>query len=491
MEVWIGPFLITIAYTVIAVILGLTAKGKLDINVTENWAASGNTLGVFCLIFLVGAGNVSAYTFLGSPGWSWAKGVPALYVIVYLVLMTITGYLVNPRITELGLKEHILTQAEGFGIRYESQFLRALAAIVATIAGIGASLVQAIGVGYILNVMSGGNIPQWLGSLIVLIAIFIYVYASGLRAIGWTNVFQGIVMFVIAYLVGGYLIVKTTGSLSVGAVFTRVAQISPEHLTLPGAQGDMSLRFWTTAILISMVSLWPQFWIWATGGRSANSVRRTAVITPLYYFVMLPMIIVGFICIYAFPEAINIPQDKVALTFSLHNLPWWMAGILGAGVLAASQSTCESQFHVAALTLSHDVIKPFNVKADEGKLQRILLLPVMFGLAFPLACWNPSNLVYILLVAYGFMGQIFPLIIGIFVWPRSTKAGAMAGLVAGVVVVALCNIVWQNPLGIHAGVWGLLFNIPIHIIISLCTAPASETTLRRFFKADIMDRLYE
>ena len=116
---------------------------------------------------------------------------------------------------------------------------------------------------------------------------------------------------------------------------------------------------------------------------------------------------------------------------------------------------------------------------------------IVFLVAYPLALTNPAELVYILLVAYGFIGQLFPCMLGVFCWPRATKAGAIAGLVAGVIVVALCNFVWSNPCNIHAGIWGLMINFPVFIIVSLCTEPASEDTLRKFFPAYIMDMLYE
>jgi SSS family solute:Na+ symporter len=80
--------------------------------------------------------------------------------------------------------------------------------------------------------------------------------------------------------------------------------------------------------------------------------------------------------------------------------------------------------------------------------------------------------------------------LGVFCWPRATKVGAIAGLVAGVGVVFLFNVVWPNPLNVHAGIWGLLVNIPVFIIASLLTKPSKKETLARFFPAYIMDQLY-
>jgi SSS family solute:Na+ symporter len=493
MEAWVLPFIITISYTLIAVIMGVRAKGKLDMNKLENWSVTGHTLGTFAMIFLIGAGNVSAYTFMGAPGWGWSYGVPAFYVVVYLCLMAFTAYLFNPRVAKLSEKSKMLSQAEGIGVRYESRFLRALAGFVGAFSLIYLAMVQIIGCGYILNVMSGGNIPLKVGEAIITTAIFIYIFKSGLKAIGWTNVFQGILMFVLSFAVGGSLIYMTTGTLRLTEVFTKVAEASPGHLTLPGALGTMSPVFWSTSILISIVAFWPSYWTAASGGRSVEAVRKTVLFVPAYYLVMVPMIIVGFICVYAFPGYEG-AMDKIAITYALQQLPWWVVGLLGAGVLAAAQSSSEMHFHTTTLTLSHDVISPYrknNTPEKEGKLQRLLLFPVMFLIVLPLAMINPANLVYLYLVAYGFVSQLAPLIFGVFVWPRSTKIGAIAGLIVGVAVVLYCNFVVPNPLGIHAGIWGLAFNIPIHIVVSLITKPAQKKTIEIFFNENITENLYE
>lgn len=487
-----GPLVITLCYTVVACMLGFSAKGRLDMNRVENWSSSGNTMGLIVMIFLTGAGNVSAYTFLGAPGWAFSKGVASLYVVVYLGFICYTSYLISPRVTRLALKNGYRTQAEGIGARFESKGLRMLCGIVGAVAVLGNSLVQIIGCGHILNVMSHGVIPMWLGELIILCAVAFYVYNSGLRAIGWTNVMQGIMMLILSLTVALFIMYTVLGSFSVNQAFSTLMAESPQHLTLPGAAGDFPPIFWTTSILISVVSFWPQFWVFAAGAKDEDTVRKQYTYVSLFYLVMVPMLIVGFICVFAFGNYDG-EVDKVALTFCLEKLPWWMVGLLGAGILAAAQSSAEPQLHTPAFTFTHDVIAPAkNVPAEkEGKIQRKVFLIVVFVVAYPLALTNPAELVYILLVCYGFIGQLFPCMLGVFCWPRATKAGAIAGLTAGVIVVALFNFVWANPLYVHAGIWGLLINFPVFIIVSLLTKPASEETLRKFFPDYIMDMLYE
>ena len=166
---------------------------------------------------------------------------------------------------------------------------------------------------------------------------------------------------------------------------------------------------------------------------------------------------------------------------------------MGAGTLAAAQSSCAPLFQALAFIWTNDVFVPFGFVKEQnrGKVQRLMLIPFMFVIILPLSIMNPSNLVNILNVGYAFLAQVFPLIIGVFAWPRSTKVGVCSGLAVGLTIAILFTFVWVHPLGIHAGIWGLLFNIPISIIVSLATKPASRETLSKFFEPEFLDSAYE
>lgn len=489
---WVLPFAITVIYTAATIIIGVLPSRKIDMSKHENWGVSGNTMGTFLLIFLLGGSEISAYTFMGAPGWAYEKGVGILYVSVYLALMQIVGYLVNPRIVRLSKEKHIMTQPAAFGQRYESRFVQALGCIGGSITMVCYCVVQIVGCGYIINVMSGDTIPVWLAELLILIVIFTYVYISGLASAGWVSIMQGFLMFIVAIITAAMLCKEFTGSYFWGPTFEKIAELSPAHLTLPGATNDFSPIVWTTSILVSVFSIWPSFWIAASGGKSEDDCKKATSLIPIYQLVMIPMMIVGFVCVFAMEDYTG-PVDKVGLTLALNNLPWWVAGLLGAGTLAAAQSSAAPLVQALAFSWTNDILVPYGIIREErrAKVQRWMLLPIMFLIVFPLSVMNPASLVQLLLIGYGFLAQIFPLCIGVFAWPRSTKYGAVAGLVIGLIAVAIFSFVIPNPLGVHAGIWGLIINIPIHIIVSLMTKPESKATMEIFFTQDIIDELYE
>ncbi|WP_156290595.1 sodium:solute symporter family protein [Oceanobacillus salinisoli] len=484
------PLFITISYIFIAILLGFFAgKGK-NMDSVEEWGVGSRSMGPIMMYLLIGAGGVSAYTFMGSPGWAYSKGVPALYVVVYLTYMAILAWYFGPKVWELGKKYNHVTQSTAITDRYESKALGGLASIVTSIGILAYAVIQTTGAAYILNVMSYGLIPTWVGVFLSLGAISIYLYRSGLKAIGLTNAFQGGLMIFVSFFIGLWATKHFTGGFSFTPIFERVRADIPEFFTLPGGLGDMNITFWTTSILISFFSIWQTHWIQWMGAKSKQSIRRSATLLPTFYLVLIPMIVVGFIGIFMYPNIGN--PDHVAIQLAVDTMPVVVAGLLGAGTLAAAMSSSEPCIHATALSYSKDVLQPL-LKWDDvtvGKWTRRLIFPIMLLIIAPISILQPSSLVYILLIGYGFIAQAFPSIIGIFLWPRATKHGAFWGLFGGFIVTVIFSFIIAHPLNIHAGIWGLGANAIIFILVSLITQPASKETIERFFP-EMVDDLYE
>ncbi|WP_096438653.1 sodium:solute symporter family protein [Alteribacter populi] len=484
------PFIITVSYMVIAVLLGCFAGRGRSMKSAEEWGVGSRSMGPIMVYLLIGSGGVSAYTFMGSPGWAFSKGVPALYVVVYLTYMGIIAWYFGPKVWEIGKKYNHVTQSAAITDRYESKQLGALASIVTSIGVLAYAVLQTTGAAYILNVMSYGLIPTWVGVFLTLGVISIYLYRSGLRAIGVTNAFQGGLMFVVSWFVGLWATQQFTGGYSFRPIFERVKTDIPEFLTLPGALGDMNVQFWTTSILISVFSIWQTHWIQWMGASSKSSIRRAATLLPTFYIVLIPMIVVGFIGIFMYPNLAN--SDTVAIQMAVDNMPVIVAGLLGAGTLAAAMSSSEPCIHATALSYSKDVLQPlFNWdNSTANKWTRVIIFPIMGFIIAPISIMEPASLVYILLIGYGFIGQAFPSIVGMFFWARATKHGAFWGLFGGFVVTVIFSFFYPHPFGIHAGVWGLVVNMSVFVMVSFMTKPASKETIERFFP-DMVDELYE
>src|SRR5699024_12399530 len=126
------------------------------------------------MYLLIGAGGVSSYTFLGSPGWAFDKGVPALYVVIYLTYMALIAWYFGPKVNELGLKFHHVTQSSSIADRYESKGLGAVASIATAVGTVCYAVIQSNGAAIIFNIMSYVFIPIELLILISLVVVDIY-----------------------------------------------------------------------------------------------------------------------------------------------------------------------------------------------------------------------------------------------------------------------------------------------------------------------------
>ncbi|WP_104204696.1 sodium:solute symporter family protein [Billgrantia saliphila] len=481
MTSWL-PLLITLAYVAVAIGIGLHARAGRRMDSLEEWGVAGRSMGPVTLYLLIAAGSVSAYTFMGAPGWAYSKGVPVFYVAIYLAYLALVAWYFGPKVWAFGEKFGHVTQASAIADRYQSPALGALAALVMSVGSLAYAVLQTIGSAYILFVMSGGAIPVWGGVLLVLSCIALYLFVSGQRAIGRTNAFQGVLMLGVAWAVGLWAARVATGEWGFAGVFARLQHEHAAYLTLPGAGGDMSFSFWTTSIIVSMLSFMPPVWTQWMSASSARTIRRSATWLPTYYVVILPMVVVGFIGIFSLPELARV--DTVALEYAMQHMPSLLVGLLGAGTLAASMSSCEPFIHSVALTYSKDVLQPaFKLsEARAGVLARWLIFPLMALIIAPLAIAEPGNLVMILLIGLGFASQVLPAFIGMFFWPRASGWGVAAGILVGFVVTVALTTLWPHPLGIHAGFWGLMINLPVFILVSLLTAPVAADVTERFFR---------
>jgi SSS family transporter len=132
--------------------------------------------------------------------------------------------------------------------------------------------------------------------------------------------------------------------------------------------------------------------------------------------------------------------EKVMPLLAMNLMPEWAAGIVIAAITAAIMSTADSQLLVATSSVVEDVYhKLINPKAKQKKLvlySRVTVL-VLSVFAFLLAL--QGGVIYFLVAfAWGGLAASFgPLIILSLWWRRTTKWGAIAGMVSGTVTVIL------------------------------------------------------
>lgn len=462
--------LVVAAYLAATLAVGLAAGRRASKSV-QGYVAGDRDFGLLVMYFVTGASVFSAFAFLGGPGWAYSRGTAAFYILSYGVLGMAPWYAIGPKAAALGRRFGFVTQAQLLTGRFPSRGLSALMAALTLAAFVPYVTIQVSGTGIVIEAVTGGRVPMWAGAAVAYGVVLVYVLASGVSAVGWTNAFQGVFMLSIAWTLGLYLPAKLHGG--VGPMFQDILAARPELLSLPGLDNAGNAWTWgaySTSILVSAIgfTMLPHLFMKAYTAKDDRTIRRTVVLFPTFQLFLIPVFLIGFAGV-LFPEAPPQPDMVLPSLILRTELPALVVGLFCAGALSASMSTGDALLHAGASVAVEDGVQPFRKLSDAARrrLMRVLVVAVG-GLAYALALAETASLVELLLASYGIVCQFMPAMLAAMYWRRATTAGVAAGLVAGsaVAVFFFLNPALK-PLGMHEGILGLIVHLPVLLLVSL------------------------
>ncbi len=482
---WIIVTTIIFIYLFFILFLGSWAGRGREKSVVEYIAAS-RSLGFIVMYFLMGGAIFSAFAYLGGPGWAFSKGAASFYILGYCALGLVPWWLWGPRAFRAGIKFHYVTQAQLFRDRFQSDALSVIVAVVSVLAFIQYITLQMKGSAYIFEIASGGRIPFWAGALIAYVVVLAYVFYGGVRGVAWTNVFQGVFMIVTAWTVGLYLAFKLYGGPT--EMFSKILAAKPTHLLIgPGTK--MGFAEYSTALLVSVLgfSMWPHLFMKAYTAESEKVLKKTIMVYPTFAIFLVPVLFIGFAGIMQVtPEQLGEPDRILPWMFLHMKFPAVTVGLILAAALAAAMSTQDTITHAAGSIFAQDLVEPLKKEkhSDKDATLWIRISVVGFGaFSYLVAILGGQTLVSLLLGAYGSIVQLLPLVAATFFWPRATKAGAISGLLVGVlfnfgITLKIIPQLW----GIHSGIQGLVLNFFVLIVVSLLTRPMDREHVYKFVR---------
>ncbi len=481
------PLALIIGWLVLTTLVGVLAGLRRSFSL-EEYFVGGRSFGTILFYTIAAAEIYSAFAFLGLAGWAYGKGISIVYSLAYGSIAYGLYFFIGPRINRMGRRAGYLTQADFFEDRYGSKPLGVVAAIVGVVFIVPYLQLQLMGAGMIVEIASGGAMSWQAALLTSAVALVTFVAVSGLRGIGWTNLLQAVIMLGGMFGVGLLFPGRFFGG--IGPMVETLARLKPTHLTLPDSGGLGVSWYTSTALLCGLAMwLWPHIFAATYAAKSEKVVRRNAGVLPLYQLATVPVILVGFTCAAkaaedpSFAAAIEKP-DHAMLVALVDYFPNWVAGLIGAGGLAASVSTASALILAAANLVSRNIIRAVvGDTMDETRAARIgrLLVPAIAAAAVILALTAPEMLVSLLLTGFSGIGQFLPaVLLGLFFrWP--TAKGILAGLVSGLSVVIGCHGLGASlPLGLHPGFLGLLINLAVVIVVSAVTEKLDSERIARF-----------
>ena len=465
-----------IALTVICAIVavssfvGFLARShrKMDL---EQWTVGGRSFGVV-LVWLLMAGEIyTTYTLLGLSGWTYSRGAPVLYILGVQPLAYAFSFFILPQVWEVGQKYRFQTQADVFQTRYRNTHLTAFVALVGVISLLPYAQVQLTGLGIIVEVSSFGEIHHTLAMVIAFSLVAAFVFVSGVRGVAWVSVIKDLLLLFTAVFVG--IAVPYIYFGGIGPMFAAVVHAKPHHLVMPGATTNLGHSWYISTVLLVSLSffMWPQNFAASFTARSGNTLRRNAVLMPLYSLTQPLIFFVGLSALLVLPGLRN--GDLAFLAMVRKTFPAWFLGVVGgAGALTAMVPAAIQLLSAATLfakNLFCPLLAPRMTDPQIAQLAKIMVLVLTIG-ALILSIYTSASLVSLLLLGYAGVAQLLPGVVFGLYSRQVTTTGVFAGMSTGIAIAVFLMLTGRDPYrGVNAGFIALCCNFAITAVVSLLT----------------------
>ncbi|MDP3481529.1 MAG: PAS domain S-box protein, partial [Desulfoprunum sp.] len=446
----------------------------------------------------------TSWTFYGSVGKAASSGLSFLAIYLGPTITISLWWILLRRMVLIKNRYRITSIADFISARYEKSQL--LAGVVTLIALVGnmpyiALQLKAIKSSFALITATAGDtsgawIIEHFGPVIVII-MTLFTILFGARKLDPTERHRGMIAAValesviklLAFLACG---IYVTYFLADG--FSEI--FSPAFLNHAGAanvlklgEGEKAYVTWTTLILLSMSAIMflpRQFHVAVVENSSPRNILTAMWLFPLY--MVLINIFVVPIALFGINAGIPVQQaDTYVLSIPLSHGNTWM-GLL---VFIGGFSAATGMIMIAAMTMStmvvnHLCLPLFNIFPPLAPMRRHLLGWHWIGIIAILSAgyWFETKigesyaLVNMGLISFAAVLQFAPVAIGALLWPKGSKAGALAGLSAGfaiwfytLLLPAFAKSGWINLSLLDKGPWGIGFLRPEHLF-GMNTLPA-------------------
>ena len=179
---------------------------------------------------------------------------------------------------------------------------------------------------------------------------------------------------------------------------------------------------------------------------------------------------------------------KIAHLLSTHGvIAAIAAGVILAGILAATMSTSDSQLLAAASGISQNLVREcMGVKLSEkAALIVARITVVIISIVAVFMAGNPDSSVFeIVSFAWAGFGATFgPVVLLSLFWRRANKYGAISGMISGGIMIFL----WKYVISGFGGVFAIYELLPafivaiiVNVVVSLLTKSPSKEVLDKY-----------
>ena len=487
-------------YLIAMVLIGLYFSKKTKDS--GDFYLGGRKLGPFVTAMSAEASDMSSWLLMGLPGVALAYGMAeASWTAIGLAIGTYVNWLiVAKRIRHKSQEVGAITIPDYFSRCFgdNKNILSLIAAVVIVVFFIPYTASGFNACGTLFSSLSGGKIDYTTAMIVSAVVIVAYTTLGGFLAASTTDFIQSIVMTVALVVVvvfgiqfaGGWNAVAENAQSMEGFM----SMFGVTHDPVTGGTKPYS------ALTIASTLAWglgyfgmPHILLRFMAIEKPEKLKLSRRIASVWVVISMGVAILIGIIGSAVVKAGVIDLDNTNTTSSQRVIVEFakviggngvffaiLAGIILAGILAATMSTADSQLLAASSSVSEDILKGvFGLKVNNKTSMLIarcsILVIAVIGIIW---AWKEDSVFSIVAFAWAGFGASFgPVVLATLFWKKANQYGAMAGMIGGGAMV----FIWKYGIAKLGGIFAIyellpafLFGCLLLVVVSLLTAKKTE-----------------
>lgn len=491
-----------VAYLSIVLVIGVIFS-KQTKNVGDFYLG-GRKLGPLVTAMSAEASDMSSWLLMGLPGVAYLTGIAdAGWTAIGLAVGTYINWLiVAKRLRNYSAHIGAITIPDYFSMRYKdkSRLLMAIAAVVIIVFFVPYTASGFAACGKLFGTLFG--IDYHIAMIVSAIVIVGYTSLGGFNAASTTDLIQSIIMTIALVVV---LIFGVTQAGGIGAVVDNAQALSGYLSMFETHNAETGSASPYGALKIASTFAWglgyfgmPHILLRFMAIEDPNKIKTSRRVATVWVVISMAVaVVIGMVGLgMVSNNALQPLADSETIIIQISNVlaskgvvPALIAGVILAGILASTMSTSDSQLLAASSSASENIIGGlFRVNLSETSkmiVARITLIAI--SIVGVVIAWDSNSSVFgIVSFAWAGFGAAFgPVVLLSLFWKRSNKYGAIAGMIAGGVMV----FVWKNVIADLGGAFAIyellpsfVFGLIVNIVVSLIT-PAPEKAVIEEYEA--------
>ena len=489
-----------VIYMAVVILIGVVYAKKANKN-SEAFFLGGRSLGPWVTAMSAEASDMSGWLLMGLPGVAyWCGLADAAWTAIGLAIGTYLNWLiVSKRLRRYSIKaNNSITLPDFFSNRFKEKkpvilMISALFILVFFTVYAASCLVTC---GKLFATLF--DAPYILMMLVGAFFVLLYTILGGFLAESVSDFMQAIVMITALVVIVAICIFKAGGL----AAITENAQAIPGFLEFFGIASPETVEISGEAVqtvtngspnfgsagsygflTICSTLAWglgyfgmPQVLLRFMAIRKEKELKASRRIAVVWVVISLAVaVFIGIAGRQLFPveHLTKSSAESIFITLSTNFLPPLLAGFVMAGILAATISSSDSYLLIAASSFAKNIYQGVFKKNATDKsvmtMTRITLLAIT-AIAILIALDENSVIFNIVSFAWAGFGATFgPIMLFSLFWKRTTKEGAVAGMISGGVMV----FVWKLLISKLGGVFAIYELLPAFIISSIVIVAVS------------------